>query len=216
MKITPQLKKFIDNHSKLIDENKFEELYSLPDILNTEGLKAQFTQLLFEAKIPFLEHMKRLVSNMFSGTAVDITTLPSNVESIGLQAFKNADNLQKFVIPETVKTIAAGAFDGCANLTSIDIKAPIDGLYVSCFRDCVKLSEVILPNTIKRLGASVFRNCTSLKKITLPKSLEYISTNVFDGSGIETIIYEGSEDDFNKISGSDYITRLPISIIFQE
>lgn len=216
MKITPQLKKFIDNHSKLIDENKFEELYSLPDIINTEGLKAQFTQLLFKAKIPFLEHMKRLIPNMFSGTSFEITTLPSNVEIIGLQAFKNADNLRKFVIPETVRTIAAGAFDGCANLTSIDIKAPIDGLYVSCFKDCVKLSEVTLPNTIKRLGASVFKNCISLKKITLPKSLEYISTNVFDGSGIETIIYEGSEDDFNKISGSDYITKLPISIIFQE
>ena len=216
MKITPQLKNFINNHSKLIDENKFEALYSLPDLHNTEGLKAQFTQLLFNAKIPFLEHVKRLVSNMFSGTAIDITTLPSNVESIGLQAFKNADNLRKFVIPETVKTIAAGAFMECANLTSIDIKAPVDGLYVSCFKDCVKLSEVTLPNTIKRLGGSVFRNCTSLKKITLPKSLEHISTDLFAGSGIETIIYEGSEDDFNKISGSDYITRLPISIIFQE
>ena len=216
MKITPQLKKFIDNHSKLIDENKFEELYSLPDIANTEGLKAQFTQLLFEAKIPFLEHMKRLVSNMFSGTSFEITTLPSNVEIIGLQAFNNADNLRKFVIPETVRSIAAGAFMECANLTSIDIKAPVDGLYVSCFKDCVKLSEVILPNTIKRLGSSAFRNCTSLKKITLPKSIEYISPDLFAGSGIETIIYEGSEDDFNKISGSDYITRLPISIIFQE
>lgn len=216
MKITPQLKKFIDNHSKLIDENKFEELYSLPDIINTEGLKAQFTQLLSKAKIPFLEHMKRLVPNMFSGTSIEITTLPSNVEIIGIQAFRNADNLRKFVIPETVRTIAAGAFNECANLTSIDIKAPIDGLYVSCFKDCVKLSDVTLPDTIKRLGASVFKNCVSLKKITLPKSLEYISTNVFDGSGIETIIYEGSEDDFNKISGSGYITKLPISIIFQE
>lgn len=216
MKITPQLKKFIDNHSKLIDENKFEELYSLPDIINTEGLKAQFTQLLFKAKIPFLQHMKILVSNMFSETTVDITTLPSNIGVIGLNAFKKADGLRTFTIPETVERIAAGAFMECANLTSIDIKAPVDGLYVSCFKDCVKLSEVTLPNTIKRLGASVFRNCTSLKTITLPKSIEYISTNLFDGSGIETIIYEGSEDDFNKISGSDYITKLPTSIIFQE
>lgn len=216
MKITPQLKKFIDNHSKLIDENKFEELYSLPDIINTEGLRAQFTQLLFKAKIPFLHHMKILVSNMFSETAVDITTLPSNIGVIGLNAFKKADGLRTFTIPETVERIAAGAFMECANLTSIDIKAPVDGLYVSCFKDCVKLSEVTLPNTIKRIGASVFRNCTSLKKITLPKSIEYISTNLFDGSGIETIIYEGSEDDFNKISGSDYVTKLPISIIFQE
>ena len=122
MKITPQLKKFINNHSKLIDENKFEELYRLPDIINVTGLKAQFTQLLLDAKIPFLQHMGSLVSNMFSGTSLDITTLPSNVEIIGLQAFRNADNLRTFVIPKTVTNVAAGAFTECANLTSIDIK----------------------------------------------------------------------------------------------
>lgn len=216
MKLSPNLKKFINNHSKLIDENKFEELYRLPDIINITGLKAQFTQLLLEAKIPFLAYMRGLVSNMFSGTSLSITTLPSSVEIIGLHAFSGADNIRTLVIPETVTNIAAGAFIECANLTSIDIKAPIEGLYVSCFKDCVKLSDVTLPNTIKRLGASVFRNCISLKKITLPKSIEYISVSAFEGSGIETIIYEGSEDDFNKISGSNYITSLPISIVFQE
>ena len=85
MKLSPNLKKFINNHSKLIDENKFEELYRLPDIINITGLKAQFTQLLLEAKIPFLRYMRGLVSHMFSGTSLSITTLPSNVEIIGLQ-----------------------------------------------------------------------------------------------------------------------------------
>lgn len=216
MKVTSELKKFINNHSNLIDNNEFQKLYSLPDIINADGLKSQFTQLLIEAKIPFLNYLNRLVPNMFNTTSIDIGTIPSNVEIIGLQAFRGATKLTSFTIPATVRSVAAGAFEGCYNLKSVDIKAPIDGLFVSCFKDCSRLSNITLPDTLKKLGSSIFKNCTSLEKITLPKNIEYISTNVFDGSGIETIIYEGSEDDFNEISGSNYITSLPISIIFQE
>lgn len=215
-KLAPRVRKFIQEHSKLLDENKFTELYGELNSIGAEELTGQFTQVLFEANIPFLQHIESIVRNMFNGTIVNITTLPSNIKSIGTYGFREAYGLRSFTVPETVVNIASGAFRDCTNLTSIDIKAPTTCLYTSCFRDCVKLSNVTLPNTIERLNTHVFANCTALKKITLPKSIEYISDSCFVGSGLETIIYEGSEDDFNKIDGSQYITTLPLTLIFQE
>lgn len=85
-------------------------------------------------------------------------------------------------------------------ITSIEVGEGITSLGNQMFRKCVKLKDVKLPTTLETIGTNTFINCESLVEISLPKSITYIGNAAFKASGLKIINYNGSSDEWSKIS----------------
>ena len=99
------------------------------------------------------------------GTSLYEVTIPSNVTTIGKEAFKGC-RLQKV--------------SGCEGLVEIGESA----FYVDSYSDT--FTSITLPNTLRTIGASAFRN-TRLKSIVIPTGVTVINDSVFYESKIESI-----------------------------
>lgn len=86
------------------------------------------------------------------------TKVPPTVTTIGHDAFRQCQKLERIILPEGVKKIEYCAFKNCPNL-----------------------KEVSLPNTLDSLGGDLFEGCMSLTSITIPRGVSKISSRVFSG-----------------------------------
>ena len=73
-------------------------------------------------------------------------------------------------------------------------------LYFQEFNDLE--TELIIPNTIKKIDENSIRY-RKLTTVTIPKSVTYIDEYAFN-SNILQINYEGTEEEWNKIEGSEF------------
>ena len=72
---------------------------------------------------------------------------------------------------------------------------------VNGFKYVVGLEKVKIPNTANRIGNHAFSSDDELKEVQIPTSIETIEYGAFrDCSSLKTIYYEGSKEDWNKIS----------------
>lgn len=122
------------------------------------------------------------------------------VKYISDYAFYKNTNLEKISIPNSVKMIGYAAFWGCVNLKSIKISDDLEYIPFDCFRECIKLTTITLPSALKKIGEYAFADCVKLKTIYIGKDLKIITTHAFAHcKSIKSVIYEGSEEDWNKI-----------------
>lgn len=93
------------------------------------------------------------------------------------------------VIPETVTEIKEFAFNYCTDLTSVTI-----------------------PEGVISIGQYAFACCSSLTSITIPGSITSIGESVFWESGLKSIIYNGTEEQWNALGVDTY----GIPVIYNE
>lgn len=101
---------------------------------------------------------------------------PPNCTEIRHEAFRECTSLsEEFVFPSTIESIGYDAFRGCKNVTQFKFKcgSKID------------------------LGSGVFQNCYALKELYLPKVVELGSDLCKYCRDLETIYYEGSEEEWD-------------------
>lgn len=99
-------------------------------------------------------------------------------------------------LPKTLNTIGVGAFNNCQQLRQVTLAEGIEVLGAASFANCTSLEEIYLPETITDLGSEtdygywsyVFGGCTSLKKVNTPKLVTQLGQGCFKGSGIETFL----------------------------
>ena len=78
---------------------------------------------------------------------------------------------------------------------------PVITITPELFKDREHVTDIILPPSIDRLPSGAFSGCRNLKNITIPKKIKSIRQNTFDGcSDLENIFYEGSAEEWDKIS----------------
>ena len=87
--------------------------------------------------------------------------------------------ITKLTIGEGVTTIGSVATGGMENCASVS-----------------------LPSTLEKIGWADFSNFKSLKEITLPVSLREIESQAFDGTGLETINYLGTQEQWAEVNVS--------------
>ena len=115
-----------------------------------------------------------------------IFTLPTKLETIGVNAFDSCTSLTEVTIPESVNFVGDYAFYQCTGLKKVIINQ-------SCaisnynFYQCELLSEVVISNNVTAIGNNVFYGCKALTSITIPDSVNSIGYYVFDGKYIRTI-----------------------------
>ena len=83
------------------------------------------------------------------------TTIPTNVTSIGMNAFY-ACPITSITIPNSVTTIGAGAFAECDLLKSLAIPRSVTTLGEAAFALCESLILLDIPNTVSRIGMDAF------------------------------------------------------------
>lgn len=144
-----------------------------------------------------------IYDNSFTGTKLQKIELPNDV-NIGKGAFANCEMLETVVIGENA-VIGESAFNSCSMLKNISIGNNVT-LGTSCFSGAGKVSEVVIPEGTIIIASRAFASCPELTKVTIPASVTDIYYRAFMNSGVVTINYLGTKqqwNEINKIAGWD-------------
>lgn len=115
-------------------------------------------------------------------------SIPSNVTSIGKEAFDYCDALEKVIIPDSVIGIGMSAFVGCTSLSNVIISDNLTSIEYGAFSGCTSLSDFTIPDSLTEIGAYAFCDCSSLTAITIPSGVSSISRLAFSGcTGLTTL-----------------------------
>lgn len=206
--------KLIDKRTKelpfkfIVDENNphFKTNDSGNMLLSKDGTELYFvTNSSSDYTIP--STVKSIMESAFIGANIQSI----NLDGITLEANCDFQYCDKLASVELKNITTVGnflyAFRGCANLKRADLsESGITKMNQQFFDGCTNLSEVKLPSMLTELNDHVFTNCTSLESLTIPASLKSIKSNVFGESGIKTIKFEGTKEQWGAIDfpGNEY------------
>ena len=110
---------------------------------------------------------------------------------------KNTTNL---VIPSDVTSIGSNAFRGCTSLASVTIPKGVTEIGQEAFEDCTSLASVTISEGVTGIGQGAFEGCTSLKSVTIPASVTKISYSVFYGcTSLAAVFYDGTKEGWERI-----------------
>ena len=143
-----------------------------------------------------------IATNTLLRSSKNITTIPSSVTSIGYYALSGNTGLKTIEIPNNIIKIDTGAFSGCTGLTSITISNSVKNIESFAFSTNTSLTSIEIPEGITTLANDTFIGCSNLTSIILPKSLKSLGNGVFSSTGITTINYRGTEEEWNTNIGS--------------
>ena len=136
-----------------------------------------------EVTIPDTYNGKKVIAigeGAFKNSNVKKVTLPKTIESIKIDAFRNANNIESISLPSSVVEIRANAFANMANLTTISLPEGLKDIRGGAFAYDPKLTNVTLPSTLEYLGAGAFSHCSSITVITIPRKVTEINGQTFE------------------------------------
>lgn len=115
----------------------------------------------------------------FRGEYFSSLTIPDGITSIGIEAFRNCDQLRSVYIADSVTTISVAAFFDCYHLESVSLPNGITSLDNYIFAECPNLRDIAIPEGVISIGTYAFNNCSALTNVTLPESLNFIKSSAF-------------------------------------
>lgn len=131
-------------------------------------------------------------------------TLPETITSIESFAFYFMNRIYQLNIPDSVVTIEEGAFENMEELIYIHLPNQLTVIEKSLFENCPLLQEVNIPYGVTEIKDNVFYNCINLPVLTLSKNVKSFGKDTFAACNmLDTIYYEGSQSDWNKIANRD-------------
>ena len=123
---------------------------------------------------------------------ISSVTIPNGITSIGNSAFEDCSGLTSVTIGNSVTSIGSCAFQNCSSLTSVYFNA------VNCsfgsnnnhvFSGCTNLSTLIIGENATIIPDYAFYNCRSLSSVTMGNSVTTIGNGAFSGcSGLTSVI----------------------------
>ena len=126
--------------------------------------------------------------------------IPDSVTYLGKEAFLGCSNLENINIPSTIQHILQGTFQDCTKLSFVKIPNGITSIDTAAFSGCSELTTVFIPSSVISIGRNAFNECISLKILSLSKNIEEFDSYAFYGAeSIEHIIFDGTEEEWNKL-----------------
>ena len=147
---------------------------------------------------------------------VEFIAIPSTYKSlpvtiIGVEAFKDCQNVKYVYMPDSIITVGAGSFWNCTSLEEIRLSENLINIYTLAFAGCESLKNIDIPNSVTTLSSAafsrtgitsitipegittldyqMFSDCKYLSEVNLPKNLTTIKFNAFwDCDSLETIV----------------------------
>ncbi len=142
--------------------------------------------------------------SFYGCTGITEINLPDSVSSIGQYAFMGCTSLERINIPSGASEISAYSFASCASLSFPTLPDSITKIDASAFIGCASFEKVILPKNVTSIGVHAFDGCANMTEITLSVNVTEIGDNAFSScERLESVIYMGSAEDFEKIEIED-------------
>lgn len=89
-------------------------------------------------------------------------------------------------------------------IESVIINEGVTSIGAYAFQNCTALTLVELPDSLEHLGDYTFENCDSLISLKLPLNTKTVGFGVFRGCNIDSLYFEGTINDWLKISFPNY------------
>ena len=119
-----------------------------------------------------------IISNIYEN-GFGIIKFDGNVESIGIDAFKNCEKLTEITIPKNTVDIGAQAFYGCKKLRSVYLPDGLRTIGNDAFSACIELANIKIPESVTSIGTGCFWSCSKLMTINIPQNVVDIKDNTF-------------------------------------
>lgn len=137
----------------------------------------------------------------YSGDVKSIS-VGDGITSVGAHLFDNLDNFTGLYISKDVKKIGVSAFEECDHITNLYLPDALTSIGDRAFYGCRNIQTLELPDKLTDIGEDAFNGCRGIWTITVPSTLESIGQDAFSGcSNIDTVLYSGSQDKWDSISG---------------
>ena len=163
----------------------------LSGITNTSGVNLNGKARLVRIILP--TNLTSIGAEAFNGcSSLTSITIPNSVTSIGNYAFSDCSSLTSITIPNSVTSIGKWAFRYCSSLTSVTIGNSVESIGSSAFYGCSRLTSVTIPNSVTSIGDDAFAFCRSLTSVTIGNSVESIGSSAFNGCSSLTSITIGN------------------------
>lgn len=111
--------------------------------------------------------------------SITSVNIPNSVTEIMHNAFLACNGMTSVVIGDGVTSIGDYAFSYCDNLASVNFGNNVESIGGNAFYDCKSLASIVLPNSVTYLGSGAFSQCTGLTSVTLGSGLTVINTSTF-------------------------------------
>ena len=130
-------------------------------------------------------------------TSIKVLSIPDTVTVIGDEACSGC-SFNTLHISECVERLGARAFAGCGYLGTEIIPTTVTEIGEGCFSG-VWVSDLYLADGMTHVDDAAFRDMR-ITRLCFTTSIQEIGTDAFAGvTGIETVYYSGSEEDWTKI-----------------
>ena len=163
----------LDSQTTAISDYAFHNCYSTSiDLSNCSKLTTIGYQGLGYTNITSIDLSKcgnlTIDGQAFYASKLTSITIPSNVISLGKEAFQDCRSLQSVVFEANsqITTINHNTFNYCTALSSITLPNSLTTISGSTFYKCSSLTEIIIPSNVINIGSIAFYNCTALASVT--------------------------------------------------
>lgn len=145
-------------------------------------------------------YIERINANAFKDTGLTGTlTIPNSVTAIGDSAFSGCAGLTgTLVIPNSVTTIGDNAFNGCSGFTSLTLGNNVQTIPDKAFVNCGFKGTVTIPLTVTEIGIEAFKGCSDLINLIV-FSNPTVGTDALANTGIKEVLNLGTTE-FTKTS----------------
>ena len=145
----------------------------------------------------------------FNTNNISSLIIPSNITSIGSNAFSYNLNLMNVQLHNGITSIGQSAFSNCA-LTTISIPTGISSINAFTFA-FNNITSVVIPNNVTSIGNSAF-TANDLTNLTLSNSITTIGSQAFISNQLTTVIIPESVTSI----GSGAFLSNPLTAVFSE
>lgn len=194
---------------------------TLPDSVREIGDSALLLTELESVNIP--KDLKFIGEEAFRDTNIKSAILPEGLEIIEGAAF-NGSEIETLVIPSTVTEISYGITMGCASLKSITVAEGNSRYHSSgnCLIETAEqtviagcaVSSIPADGTVRIIADGAFHTVGTIDELFIPRAVITIWSQAFWDTVINTVKYEGSEKEWEKVNYTNFGGLANAEIIF--
>ena len=139
------------------------------------------------------------------------------VYAIGIEAYKDNEDIRVLKIPDSIRSIQSKAFMNCINLEQVNLNKNLENLGGDVFCGCSSIQEIVIPEKVSTI-TGCFSECTNLRSITLPREIGLSTMDFMGCYNIEKVYYCGTEEEWNSktVGAPPPVMRESINSLFDE